>query len=235
MKYTQGKYIITRKTAIAKEIYSFTIQCPEVAEAAQPGQFVHIRANGFTLRRPISICGIDKEKGTLRIVFEIRGEGTAEIAKLNEGDLIDMLAPLGHGFTLMPEAKKAVLIGGGIGTPPMLPLAEYYGGRATVISGFRNASAMILQEDFKKTGAETVLCTDDGSAGIHGFVTEPLKELAAKGGIDAEEDTLDRESLLGIDCGFNMGNILVSVVCLQFRPLGQGVEIRPGTEYQVGV
>ncbi len=185
MKYTQGKYIITRKTAIAKEIYSFTIQCPEVAEAAQPGQFVHIRANGFTLRRPISICGIDKEKGTLRIVFEIRGEGTAEIAKLNEGDLIDMLAPLGHGFTLMPEAKKVVLIGGGIGTPPMLPLAEYYGGRATVISGFRNASAMILQEDFKKTGAETVLCTDDGSAGIHGFVTEPLKELAAKGGIDA--------------------------------------------------
>ncbi len=67
----------------------------------------------------------------------------------------------------------------------MLPLAEYYGGRATVISGFRNASAMILQEDFKKTGAETILCTDDGSTGIHGFVTEPLKELAAKGGIDA--------------------------------------------------
>ncbi|MBP3747185.1 MAG: dihydroorotate dehydrogenase electron transfer subunit [Ruminococcus sp.] len=181
--YFQGKFRIVSKKAVGRDIYSFEIECPLPACEAQPGQFVHIRANGFTLRRPISIAGIGDD--TLRIVFEIRGEGTAEIARLNEGDQIDMLAPLGHGFTLMPEAKKVVLIGGGIGTPPMLPLAEYYGGRATVISGFRNASAMILQEDFKKTGAETILCTDDGSTGIHGFVTEPLKELAAKGGIDA--------------------------------------------------
>ena len=185
MKYTQGQYIIADKTAIAREIYSFTISCPEVAAAACPGQFVHIRAKGYTLRRPISICGIDKEKGTLRIVFEIRGEGTAEIAKLNKGDLIDMLAPLGHGFTVEPSYNKIVLIGGGIGTPPMLPLAKAYGDKAVAISGFRNASAVILQDDFRKTGAETILCTDDGSAGIHGFVTQPLKELAEKGGIDA--------------------------------------------------
>ncbi len=185
MKYTQGKYIITEKTAIAREIYSFTVACPEVAAAAQPGQFVHIRAEGFTLRRPISICGIDRDKGTLRIVFEIRGEGTSAIARLNTGDLIDMLAPLGHGFTILPEAEKVILIGGGIGTPPMLPLAKIYGKRAAAISGFRSASAVILQEDFRKTGAETILCTDDGSAGIHGFVTEPLRELLQKGGIDA--------------------------------------------------
>ncbi|MBP3309983.1 MAG: dihydroorotate dehydrogenase electron transfer subunit [Ruminococcus sp.] len=185
MKYTQGKYIISRKTAIARDIYSFTIACPEVAEAAQPGQFVHIRANGFTLRRPISICGIDKAKGTLRIVFEIRGEGTAEIAKLNEGDLIDMLAPLGHGFTVNPEFKRVVLIGGGIGTPPMLPLAQSYGDKATAICGFRNASAVILQEDFRNSGAETILCTDDGSMGIHGFVTQPFTEIAGKENIDA--------------------------------------------------
>ena len=102
-----------------------------------PGQFVHIRANGFTLRRPISICGIDRENGTLRIVFEIRGEGTAEIAKLNKGDLIDMLAPLGHGFTVNESFGKVVLIGGGIGTPPMLPLAEIYGSRAVAITGVR--------------------------------------------------------------------------------------------------
>ena len=181
MKYTQGSYIITEKTAIARNIYSFTISCPEVAEAARPGQFVHIRANGFTLRRPISICGIDKEKGTLRIVFEIRGQGTEEIAKLNKGDLIDMLAPLGHGFTVKPDAEKVILIGGGIGTPPMLPLAKVYSEKAVVISGFRNSSAAILQEDFKAAGAEVILCTDDGSAGIHGFVTQPLKELAEKG------------------------------------------------------
>lgn len=185
MKYTQGQYIIKEKSAIAREIYSFTIACPEVAAVAAPGQFVHIRAKGYTLRRPISICGIDKEKGTLRIVFEIRGEGTAEIAKLNQGDLIDMLAPLGHGFTVDNSFKKVVLIGGGIGTPPMLPLAKAYGEKAVAISGFRNASAVILQEDFRKTGAETILCTDDGSAGIHGFVTQPFRELAEKGGIDA--------------------------------------------------
>lgn len=181
--YTQNKFRIVSKRAIGRDIYSFEIYCPDVAQAAVPGQFVHIRANGFTLRRPISIAGISET--TLRIVFEIRGEGTAEIAKLNEGDLIDMLAPLGHGFTISDKFKKVVLIGGGIGTPPMLPLAKYYGEKAAAICGFRNASAVILQEDFKKTGAETILCTDDGSMGIHGFVTEPLRELAAKGGIDA--------------------------------------------------
>lgn len=185
MKYTQGSYIICEKHAIARETYSFTINCPEVAQAAQPGQFVHIRVNGFTLRRPISICGIDKEAGTLRIVFEVRGEGTAEIAKLNKGDLIDMLAPLGHGFTVNFDFKRVVLIGGGIGTPPMLPLAKLYGEKAAMISGFRSASAVILQDDFKRTGAETILCTDDGSLGIHGFVTQPFEELTKGERIDA--------------------------------------------------
>ncbi len=185
MKYTQGTYIITEKQAIARETYSFTISCPEVAAVAQPGQFVHIRAKGFTLRRPISICGIDKESGTLRIVFEIRGDGTSAIAELNKGDLIDMLAPLGHGFTLNDSFKKVILIGGGIGTPPMLPLAAYYGNKATVISGFRSASAVILQDDFGKTGTQTILCTDDGTLGIHGFVTQPFSELVKEGGIDA--------------------------------------------------
>lgn len=185
MKYTQGKYIITQKTAIARNIYSFTISCPEIARIAVPGQFVHIRADGFTLRRPVSICGIDPEKGTLRIVFEIRGEGTSAISQLNKGNALDMLAPLGHGFTIDPNFKKVVLIGGGIGTPPMLPLAGIYGKKAAVISGFRNASAVILQEDFAGTGAETILCTDDGSAGIHGFVTQPLEDLVKSGEIDA--------------------------------------------------
>ena len=184
--YTQNKFRIVSKRAIGRDIYSFEIYCPDVAQAAVPGQFVHIWANGFTLRRPISIAGISET--TLRIVFEIRGEGTAEIAKLNEGDLIDMLAPLGHGFTVDNSFKKVVLIGGGIGTPPMLPLAKAYGERAVAISGFRNASAVILQEDLRKAGAETILCTDDGSAGIHGFVTQPFKELAEKGGIDRLRD-----------------------------------------------
>ncbi|MCI1269606.1 MAG: dihydroorotate dehydrogenase electron transfer subunit [Ruminococcus sp.] len=185
MKYTQGKYIIKNKSAIAKNTYSYTVRCPEVADIAQPGQFAHIRVDGFTLRRPVSICEIDKKCGTIRIVFEIRGNGTEELSKLNEGSLIDMLAPLGHGFTLNSKFKKVILIGGGIGTPPMLSLAQYYGEKSVAITGFRGAGSVILQEDFKNSGAENIVCTDDGSYGIHGFVTQPFGDILKKGGIDA--------------------------------------------------
>lgn len=185
MKYTQGKYQIVSKNSLAKDIYSIEIFCPEIAEIAQPGQFVHILPTGFTLRRPISICDINKKTGTLNIVFIIKGDGTREIAKLNEGELIDMLAPLGHGFTINESFNKVVLIGGGIGTPPMLPIAKKYGEKAVVISGFRSADAVILQNNFKKTGAETILCTDDGTMGTKGFVTEPLIELLDNGDVNA--------------------------------------------------
>lgn len=185
MKYTQGKYQVLEKRALAKDIFSIVILCPEIAEIAQPGQFVHILPEGCTLRRPISICDINREKGTLRIVFIVKGDGTKQIAAINEGSLIDMLAPLGHGFTIDETFKKVVLVGGGIGTPPMLPLAKIYGEKAVVISGFRSAEAVILQGDFVRTGAETILCTDDGSTGRKGFVTKPLEELLESGGIDA--------------------------------------------------
>ncbi len=184
MKYIQGKYRIIEKKAIACQMYSFLIECPEVAEVAKPGQFVHILPTGYTLRRPISICGIDKNKGTLRIVFEVRGEGTEEISELNQNELIDMLAPCGNGFTLNENYKKVALVGGGIGTPPMLPLAEFYGEKAVAVTGFRNSSAVILKDEFTKTGAETVICTDDGSAGFHGLVTVPLEEELKKGSMD---------------------------------------------------
>lgn len=180
MKYTQGAYKIIKKTTLAKEIYDYTILCPEVAAVAEAGQFVNVAASGFTLRRPISICGIDKDKGTLRIVFEVRGNGTKEIAKLNEGELIDILAPLGKGFPF-ESFNTAIAVGGGIGTPPMLGVANHFGSSCRAINGFRSASAVILQDDFKATGAKTILCTDDGSMGQKGFVTAALKaELEAK-------------------------------------------------------
>ncbi len=185
MKYTQGKYLITEKKAIARDIFSIVINCPEIADIAVPGQFVHILPLGFTLRRPISICDIDKQKGTLRIVFIVKGSGTKEIASLNEGGVIDMLAPLGHGFTVNESFKKILLVGGGIGTPPMLPLAKIYKEKSTVISGFRSADAVILQDDFKNTGAKTILCTDDGTMGVKGFVTQPLEDILKSEKIDA--------------------------------------------------
>lgn len=176
MKYKQGTYPVLSKTAIAKEIYDMTIYCPHIAAAAQAGQFVNIRAEGFMLRRPISISSIDKEKGTLRIIFEVRGKGTKALSQIPEGGLIDIVAPLGgRGFDLS-LGEKAVIVGGGIGNPPMLAIAEHFGKNARVISGFRSANAVILQQDFAATGAETILCTDDGTAGKKGFVTDALKE-----------------------------------------------------------
>lgn len=174
MKYCQGLYPIIGKENPAADIYGFTILCPEVAGAARCGQFINVLVKGHTLRRPISICEIDREKGTLRIVFQVRGKGTRIMSGLNEGDMIDIVAPLGgRGFSLL-DSGRAVIIGGGIGTPPMLEAAKFYGDRAAVISGFRNASAVILQEDFNRTGAKVLLCTDDGSAGEKGFVTDLL-------------------------------------------------------------
>ena len=175
MKYEQNLYRILKKENLAKDIYRFVIDCPSVARAAACGQFVHILPKGYTLRRPISICEINAKNGTLTIVFAVRGEGTEAIAALSAGDFIDMLAPLGHGFT-RKDAERVLLIGGGIGVPPMLTLAQHYGSKAVMISGFRSADAVILQRDFQAAGAKTILCTDDGSAGLHAMVTVPLEE-----------------------------------------------------------
>lgn len=185
MKYKKSLYPIVKKEILRKNIFSIEILCTDIASIAKAGQFVHILPDNMTLRRPISICDIDKENGIITIVFEVKQEGTQRIANKNKGETLDVLGPLGHGFTLLPNAKKVVLIGGGIGNPPMLPLAKYYSNKATVISGFRNAECVILHNEFKNTGAESILCTDDGTAGRKTLVTEPLNELLANGNIDA--------------------------------------------------
>lgn len=184
MAYQQIFAPVLQKEALAANIYRIVFSCKDLANEALPGQFLHILPPGGTLRRPISICEINRKEGTLTIVFEVKGEGTRAIANLFPGNTIDVLGPLGHGFTLLPKAKRVILIGGGIGNPPMLPLAQYYGSRATVISGFRNAAIMTLQKEFAAAGAETILCTDDGSAGRRALVTEPLRELLAVESID---------------------------------------------------
>lgn len=179
MKYTQTECAVVEKKAIAAGIFDVTLHCPDVASAAKCGQFINIRTEGYFLRRPISICGIDSDKGNIRIVFEIRGKGTKELADINVHETMDIVGPLGKGFELL-SGKKAVIIGGGIGTPPLVPIAEHYGNNCTVISGFRNAAAVILQPDYKKSGADVILCTDDGTAGRKGFVTDAFNEVLAK-------------------------------------------------------
>jgi dihydroorotate dehydrogenase electron transfer subunit len=176
VRYTQEICELKSKLEIAPGVYDYLLYSPKIAKAAAEGQFVNVLCDGYTLRRPISICGYDKESGMLRLVFEVRGKGTDWLSKCEKGDELDLIGPLGHGFSKIDASKKAVLVGGGIGTPPLLPLAERYGKNAAVITGFRTAAAAILQDDFAKAGARTILCTDDGSAGIHGFTTQALEQ-----------------------------------------------------------
>lgn len=165
---------IISKKQIANNIYDTWLECPQIATEALPGQFVNIKCEGFILRRPISICEINKELCSIRIVFEVRGDGTQWLAEQNVGDKIFVLAPLGNGFDLGETCIKAVFVGGGIGVPPLLAAAASFKNNATAILGFRNAQAVILTEDFAKHGASVQLATDDGSAGHHGLVTELL-------------------------------------------------------------
>ena len=134
---------------------------------------VHIAVPGKTLRRPISIC--DADERNIRIVFQIKGEGTEILSKSKEGDLIDILAPLGHGFDI-PKGKRIAFVGGGIGVPPMLFSAKQ-ADDAVAVLGFRNKKAVILTEDFKKVCSEVFVATDDGSFGIHGFTSDILRNI----------------------------------------------------------
>ena len=180
---------IQSANAVAKDIFDFTLYAPMIAKEAHPGQFVHIRLPGRTLRRPISICSADPTEETIRIVFAIRGEGTRELAAMGREEHLDVLGPLGNGFTLpsdeplcfckavSPDATpshvygKPLLVGGGIGVPPILYLAQALNGNCIVVLGFRSAEAAILTEEFRSLGCDLRLTTEDGSMGTKGFVT----------------------------------------------------------------
>ena len=125
----QADFAIQRKEQLNATTYAFTVDCPKLAEESWCGRFVHIRCGEKPLRRPISICEIDKENGTITLVFEVRGEGTEWLASRKEGDAINILGPLGNGFFPDPE-KPAIFVGGGIGCPPMLGAAQDYGKNA---------------------------------------------------------------------------------------------------------
>ncbi|MCI8496745.1 MAG: dihydroorotate dehydrogenase electron transfer subunit [Clostridiales bacterium] len=184
MKYIQELCPILRRQELTPGVFEFVLDAPQTARLSCPGQFVDILVPGRTLRRPISLCGIDREQGTLRIVFEVRGEGTEILSRKNVGDTIDIIGPLGHGFTISDPSQKAVFVGGGIGVPPLLEAAKAYGENASVFLGFRNAGAVILEQDFQELGCRVTVATDDGSAGYHGLVTHPLKEYAEQNHID---------------------------------------------------
>ena len=172
MSYDTQKFKLLENKRIADGIFSWTVENKELSGIAECGQFVNIKVPGRVLRRPISIC--DASESTLRLVFQVKGEGTKIMSEMKSGDEVEILAPLGHGFEI-ESGKRYCFVGGGIGVPPLLFAAKQTD-NPLVITGFRNKNLIILQDEFKSIGSELYLTTDDGSCGIHGFVTDILKE-----------------------------------------------------------
>ncbi len=170
---------VVSQNSLGNGIFDMVLQTENIAKAAKAGQFVSVYSNDASklLPRPISLCGIDREKGTLRLVYRVTGEGTGteEFSKLKAGDTVKILGPLGNGFTVVP-GKKAFLIGGGIGVPPMLQLAKEMkasGENIQVVMGYRNSDTFLLEE-FEEV-AETFVATEDGSLGTKGNVIDAIK------------------------------------------------------------
>lgn len=165
---------------IAEDIYELKFSNRKMASEAKPGQFINVYCNGeMLLPRPISICEAEENEGTMKIVYAIAGAGTKLFSKLQKDDFIEVLGPLGNGYSLI-EAKESVLVGGGVGTPPLLELAKRLKGKKTIYLGFRSEGYLI--EEFKAYG-DVYVATDDGSNGHHGNVVE----LMEKNGVSAEQ------------------------------------------------
>ena len=170
MKYDVMRLPLISNERIADGIYDMKLKYDGKIPVGC-GQFAHVYVPSKTLRRPISVC--DASDGVLRLVYQVKGEGTKLMSEMKAGEDVDVLLPLGNGFTVESE-KKYCLIGGGIGVPPMLYTAKK-AKYPLIITGFRTSSLVCLQEDLKQLG-ELALVTDDGSAGRKGFVTDVLKE-----------------------------------------------------------
>ena len=164
--------IIIRQEEIADDIYSMWLHTENIATHAKPGQFINVYCNDGSriLPRPISICEIDRADQALRMVYRKQGKGTAEFSTLHTGDILNVTGPLGNGFP--KKAKKAFLIGGGIGIPPMLQLAKELDCEKQIVLGFRDE--LFLLEEFEAQG-KVYIATEDGSYGTKGNVLNAIE------------------------------------------------------------
>lgn len=169
--------VVVSQEQIATDIFSMWIRT-EAAETARPGQFISMYTNDGSklLPRPISICEIDKENGTLRVVYRVTGEntGTEQFSKMKAGDTLPIIGPLGNGFPLeKAEGKKAFLMGGGIGVPPILELAKQLTCEKQIIIGYRDEETF-LRKEFEENGT-VYISTEDGSVGTKGNVMDAIR------------------------------------------------------------
>ena len=167
---------ITENVNIAKNVYRMTLS-GDVSAIKNPGEFVNLRLDGFYLRRPISVY--DLSDSAVTIIYKVVGKGTAAMAKLNAGERLQTLTGLGNGYDLSVSGDRPLLIGGGVGVPPMYLLAKRLlaqGKRVSVILGFNTADEVFGEEAFTKLGCDVTVTTVDGSRGIKGFVTDALPQ-----------------------------------------------------------
>ena len=173
----QSIFEIISNEALTSSVYKMVLGGDTSAITA-PGQFVNIKLEGMFLRRPISVCDYDEK--TLTIVYKVVGKGTEAMSAMGKGTKLDILTGLGNGYDLSLTGDKPVLLGGGVGVPPMYNLAKALigqGKKVTVIIGFNTKSEIFYEEEFKALGCDTMVTTVDGSYGIKGFVTTALENV----------------------------------------------------------
>ena len=167
---------VTENIPLTDSVYRMVLESPELEEQ-KPGQFVNIRLDGLYLRRPISVY--DSEPGRLAIIWKTVGKGTRQMAGLEAGETLDVLSGLGNGYDLSKSGEKPLLLGGGVGVPPLYLLAKQLiarGKKVTAVLGFNTKAEVFGEAEFKALGCGVTVTTADGSYGTKGFVTDALPE-----------------------------------------------------------
>lgn len=173
---------LVKKEKLLDGLYKFSLETKEIVDIAKPGNFIEIRINENLdpfLRRPISIYNIEKEKGIIEIIFQVKGKGTELLSKKQEGDFIDIIGPLGNGVFKFEKHKNIAVIGGGIGIFPLYELtkeAKELNLNIDTYIGFRNKELVVLEKEFENTSNNLTITTDDGSYKNKGFAIDYLKE-----------------------------------------------------------
>ncbi|MBQ8697655.1 MAG: dihydroorotate dehydrogenase electron transfer subunit [Schwartzia sp.] len=162
---------------VGTDVYELTVQGRAWVSQAKPGQFLHIRiySGDVFLRRPFGIADSDEREGHLTMYYRVAGKGTRTMTTLKRGDVVNCLGPLGHGFSL--NAKRPLLVGGGMGLAPLLLLTKHFQGEADVLMGGRNREELFWEKLFKPYAHNIFIATDDGSLGTKGFTTELLPNI----------------------------------------------------------
>ena len=173
----QSIFEIRSNEALTDSIYKMVL-IGDTTDIKNPGQFINIKIDGFYLRRPISVC--DCEGDVLTLIYKVVGKGTEQMAKMTAGEELNILTGLGNGYDISLSGDKPLLLGGGVGVPPLYMLAKKLiaeGKKVSVVLGFNTKAEVFCEDDFKALGAEVFVTTVDGSYGIKGFVTDAMKDI----------------------------------------------------------